>query len=268
MKNKAHASSQASIPEHLLTKAEIKLIHSLARKKQRDEYGLFIAEGPKVVSELNQYFTVSQIIATNEWQESFRGCSNLKVVSADIMQRCSLMQAPQGVMAVFKKPRFDAMAQTERRSELLLALDGVQDPGNLGTILRTADWMGIPTIYASPDTADCFAPKVVQATMGALGRVKIIYAHLPTMLPKLTAKGYHICGTFMEGQSLYEATLKAPLCIVMGNEGRGIRPDVAACCQKRLTIPRYVPASDGSESLNVAIATAIVCSELKRQQIG
>lgn len=260
--------TQASIPEPLLTKAEIRLIRSLARKKQRDEHELFVAEGPKVVSELCQYFTAYQIIATNEWQENFRWCSNLKVVSADIMQKCSQMQAPQGVLAVFERPHIDAATQIERTAELLLALDGVQDPGNLGTIIRTADWMGIRTIYASPDTADCFAPKVVQATMGALGRVKIIYAGLPTMLPKLSAKGYHICGTFMEGQNLYEATLETPLCIVMGNEGRGIRPDVAACCQKRLTIPRYVPASDGSESLNVAIATAIVCSELKRQQIG
>ena len=245
--------TQASIPEPLLTKAEIRLIRSLARKKQRDEHELFVAEGPKVVSELCQYFFDYQIIATNEWQENFRWCSNLKVVSADIMQKCSQMQAPQGVLAVFERPHIDAATQIERTAELLLALDGVQDPGNLGTIIRTAD---------------CFAPKVVQATMGALGRVKIIYADLPTMLPKLSAKGYHICGTFMEGQSLYEATLETPLCIVMGNEGRGIRPDVAACCQKRLTIPRYVPASDGSESLNVAIATAIVCSELKRQQIG
>lgn len=248
-----------------LTKAEAKLIRSLAQKKYRDELQLFLAEGPKVVGELLRYFPCRMVVATAEWlAENKPACSKREVTETEL-SRLSLLKAPQDVLAVFGKPSESTTEALKAPTSLALALDGIQDPGNLGTIIRTADWMGIRSIYASTDTADCYAPKVVQATMGALGRIRIHYGNLTDTLTRLQKEGLCICGTFMQGENLYEATIPTPAVIVMGNEGNGIRPDVETCCQRRLTIPRYAPEAESSESLNVAIATAIVCSELKRR---
>lgn len=247
-----------------LTHAEGKLIRSLARRKNRDDLSLFLAEGPKTVAELLRYFSCRLLVVKKELAEDYINMECLRVATEAELSRYSLQKAPQGVMGVFEKPA-PTTCPDDYSLPLSLALDGIQDPGNLGTILRTADWMGIRTVFASPDTVDCFSPKVVQSTMGALGRVRVIYTDLPPLLEHLAASGTAVCGTFMQGENLYEADIPAPTLIVMGNEGNGIRPEVEEVCTRRLTIPRYVPESESSESLNVAIATAIVLAEMKRR---
>lgn len=246
------------------SKAEIKLIRSMGQKKFRDAHQLFLAEGPKVVQELMRYFSCKLLIGTSSWFDCNAVDVPARVVNENELSRISLLQTPQDVMALFEKPLATTNAP-KPSAQFALALDGIQDPGNLGTIIRTADWFGIRTIYASTDTADCFAPKVVQATMGALGRVEIVYCSLAEQLTQLQAEGFTICGTFMQGENIYTSPIDKQVCIVMGNEGRGIREEVSRVCQRSLSIPRYTPRENGSESLNVAIATAIVCSEFRRR---
>lgn len=251
-----------------LTKAEAKLIRSLAMKKRRDETRLFIAEGPKVVSELLRYFPCRMVVVTEEIDTPYYNKetnAHLRQATLDELRSLSLLQTPQHVIGVFEKPDIGVSTSGETDFSLAIALDGIQDPGNLGTILRTADWLNIRAIYASPDTADCYAPKVVQATAGALGRVQVEYCDLPTLLTQIKKRGVTVCGTFMQGENLYQTSTHEPAIIVMGNEGNGIRPDVETLCDKRLAIPRYTPKDDSGESLNVAVAAAIVCAELRRR---
>ncbi len=252
-----------------LTHAELQFIRGLKDKKQRDTTGLFVGEGPKVVEEMARYFPCQYLVGTQEWYDG--GTSNIKSshyiqVSEAQLPRISNLKTPQQVLGVFEKP---AQKEVPHSFEggLALAIDCLQNPGNLGTIMRTADWFGIHTIYASADTADCFSPKVVQATMGALGRVKVFYTNLPALLTRLSEEGTTICGAFMEGENLYGAEIPQPAVIVMGNEGNGISQAVEAVCNRRLTIPRFTAQEESSESLNVAIATSIVCSELKRRTL-
>jgi len=146
-----------------------------------------------------------------------------------------------------------------------LALDGVQNPGNLGTIIRLADWFGISDIYCSPDTADCYNPKVVQATMGAILRVRVHYLPLADFLAKTAAEKTPVYGTMLDGENIYSTTLSANGVIVMGNEGKGVSEECARSFTHRLLIPSYPPERQGSESLNVAMATGIVCAEFRRR---
>ena len=166
---------------------------------------------------------------------------------------------------MFRQPAMDAtdLAALPGR-ELCLALDTVQDPGNLGTIVRLADWFGIRHIFCSPSTSDVFAPKVVQATMGALARVRLHYGPLPDLMRRLDA-GVPVYGTFLDGDDLYAAPLEQCGLLVMGNEGNGISPEVEACVRQRLYIPNYPSGVPTSESLNVAIATAVACAEFRRR---
>ena len=147
----------------------------------------------------------------------------------------------------------------------MLALDDVQDPGNMGTIVRLADWFGIRDIVCSEATADCFNPKVVQATMGAITRVRVHYLPLPGLLEKALSDGIPVYGTFLDGDDIYGAELSADGILVMGNEGKGIGPDVEKCVSRRLYIPSYPGGTATSESLNVAVATAVACAEFRRR---
>ena len=157
-------------------------------------------------------------------------------------------------------------ASPERlRGRLTLALDDVQNPGNLGTIIRLADWFGITDIVCSEASADCFNPKVVQATMGAILRVRVHYTDLAALLSKAAALGLPVCGTFLEGANIYETELKPAGIVVMGNEGRGLNDAVARTVTQKLFIPPWPADHRGSESLNVAMATGIVCAEFRRQ---
>jgi TrmH family RNA methyltransferase len=251
----------------MLSKALQKRISSLENKKQRKESGLFVAEGGKTVLDLIAAgLSVERLIATTEWlqQHDISPKTEVIEVSHEEMKRISFQQAPQGVMGLFHQPRhiFDA---TVPERELCLALDNVQDPGNMGTIIRIADWFGIKNIYCSNGTVDIHNPKTVQATMGAIGRVKVHYTDLPDMIASLNGKA-PVYGTFLDGESIYSHPLSENGLVIMGNEGNGIGKECEKHINERLLIPNYPAGCKSSESLNVSVATAIVCSEFRRRK--
>lgn len=250
----------------MLSKALQKRISSLENKKQRKESGLFVAEGGKTVLDLIAAgLSVERLIATTEWlqQHDISPDTEVVEVSHEEMKRISFQQTPQGVMALFHQPQHN-IDPTAPERELCLALDNVQDPGNLGTIVRIADWFGIENIYCSIGTADIYNPKTVQATMGAIGRVKVHYVDLPAFLDDIKDK-VPLYGTFLDGEDIYRKDLKNNGLIIMGNEGNGISKECGAHITERLFIPNYPAGRETSESLNVSVATAIICSEFRRR---
>jgi TrmH family RNA methyltransferase len=239
----------------MLSKNQIKFVHSLELKKNRKREQLFVAEGPKVVGDLLRAgFRPHSIFSTNPQQDG-------QLVTEEELQRISFLQHPQEVLAVFHIP--DSKLLPINPHGLSLALDGIQDPGNLGTIIRIADWFGIDTILCSEDTADIYNPKVVQATMGSIARVKVTYLNLKEYLNTLSTE-IPIYGTFLDGDNIYQKDLTANGIIIMGNEGKGISPAIAEKVNHRLLIPNYPEGKATADSLNVAIATAITCSEFRR----
>ena len=228
-----------------ISKSQVKLVKSLQLKKFRDQLGLFVAEGEKCVGELTKSFELVHLYREGE------------NASRTEIEQMSGLRTPQSVIAVFKKRPMNPPIL----ADLILALDGIQDPGNLGTIIRTCDWFGVHDIVCSLDTADCYNPKVVQATMGALARVRIHYVDLPAWL-----KGQQkpIIGTLLEGRDMYENALPKEGIILMGNEGNGISQDVRRLITHPIRIPSYPKNAETSESLNVSIATAIVLAEFRR----
>ena len=245
----------------MLSKNQIKLIKSLETKKNRKREGLFVAEGPKVVGDLLRAgYQPHSIYATPQCSLFNAKCST---VTDDELHRISFLQHPQEVLAVFHIPTPPQPSDTRpQTSTLTLALDGVQDPGNVGTIIRIADWFGITQIICSPDTADVYNPKVVQATMGSLAHVSITYCDL---VPLLREANVPVYGTLLDGQDIYQQPLSAEGIIVMGNEGNGISPEVRQLVTNKLLIPNFNNNTETAESLNVAIATAITCSEFRRR---
>ena len=192
-------------------------------------------------------------------------CDSATIVTDDELRRISFLQHPQQVLALFRLPQDISLSSFHfPLSSLSLALDGVQDPGNLGTIIRIADWFGIDTIYCSEDTADAYNPKVVQATMGSIARVNIIYTDLLQLFESLPPS-CPVYGTLLDGEDIYQQPLSCEGIIVMGNEGNGISEAIRQKVNRRLLIPCF-REGDTAESLNVAIATAITCSEFKRRQ--
>lgn len=240
-------------------------ILDLDSKRKRLEYGCWKAEGTKCVLDLLGHFELCFIAATREWLDSHtlpaldNDC--VMALQPKQMERISRMDSAPPVVAVFRLPHYDLPVMSA--STLYLALDAVQDPGNLGTIIRTADWFGIRDVFCSADTADAFAPKVVMATMGALARVRVHYCSLPDLLGGYEGKVY---GTFLDGENLYGSRIDAGGVIVMGNEGRGVSAAVESCCTRRLRIPSFPPGVLTSESLNVATATAITVAEFRRRE--
>lgn len=250
----------------MISKALLKNIKSLELKKFRKESGLFIAEGSKTVLDLLAAgIEPERIIATEEWfaTHTIAKDVNRTVASEDELKRASFLRTTQGVMCIFKQPSWE-MDPTAPERSLCLALDNVQDPGNLGTIIRIADWFGIEDIYCSTGSADIYNPKVVQATMGAIGRVRVHYTDLPALISSLNGKT-PLYGTFLDGKDIYSATLSINGLIVMGNEGNGIGDACASLITEKLLIPNYPTGRPTSESLNVSTATAIVCSEFRRR---
>lgn len=227
----------------MISKAKIKLIKSLEQKKFRSAEGLFVAEGPKVIGELSKI------------------CKPVEVFEGEDATKASFLQHPQGILALFPTDIFENI---KPQSELKLMLDGVQDPGNLGTIIRIADWFGIDHIYCSRETADVFNPKVVQATMGSLARVKVEYTDLAALLDSLP-NDYPVYGTLLDGNNIYKEKLENRGIIVMGNEGNGISEAIRQKVNHRLLIPSYPEDRPTAESLNVAIATAIVVAEFRKR---
>lgn len=251
----------------MLSKPKIKYIHSLEQKKFRRQENVFVAEGHKNVGDLLMSGCPARLlIATEEWHCPITTDSRTEhiTVTEEELRRASLLQHPQQVLGVFTLPETETPPVSKTvSSELCLCLDGVQDPGNLGTIIRTADWFGIKHIICSPSTADAYNPKVVQATMGSIARVQICYTDLTKWLASLP-EGTPVYGTMLDGDNLYNATLTRHGVIVMGNEGKGISTEIAQQLTHRLLIPPYPAGHKTAESLNVSIATAIICAEFRR----
>lgn len=253
-----------------LSRSMQKRIRALALKKYRDAEGLFVAEGHKVVEELLPSFPCRFAVFTPAFGAGavWPHDTDVQMVEHGELERLSLLKSPQQVLAVFEKhaksgPWTDSTPSDIACSQLVLALDCVQDPGNLGTIVRIADWYGIRHIFCSLDTADVFAPKTVQATMGSLGRVAVHYVDLSQWLSGRPAE-VPVYGTFLDGTPIVSTSLTPYGVVVMGNEGRGIRDEVARYVSNRLFIPRYPADNDHPESLNVAVSTAVICQEFRR----
>jgi TrmH family RNA methyltransferase len=239
-------------------------VRSLETKKGRKEDGVFLAEGNKIVGELVNCFECLFLAATPEWLAQHPGVRAQEVceVSHDELSKASLLKTPQQVLGVFRQPHYEADKSVVERS-LCLALDDVQDPGNLGTIIRIADWFGIEDIFCSRGTVDVYNPKVVQATMGAIARVRVHYVDLPEFIASMGSTPVY--GTFLDGKDMYGCQLSGNGLIVMGNEGNGISSEIERMVNNKLYIPNYPAERATSESLNVAVATAIVCAEFRRR---
>lgn len=244
---------------------EIKHIKSLQQKKFRDETGLFVVEGEKMVEEaLKSGFKVESVYHRDE-------------IGQDAMDRISSLSSPSPVLAVVRKPVDIYVGDSEDFKSLVsehglyLGLDTIRDPGNLGTILRIADWFGIDAVFATRDTVDVFNPKVVQATMGAIFRVKMHYVDLPALSEEILAAGGKVYGTFLDGRNMYQLDLDpgldSPVMIVTGNESEGISDRMSELVSDRLYIPPYPVGSPGSESLNAAVATALTVAEFRRRTL-
>lgn len=251
----------------MLSKGKLKYIHSLEMKKYRNELNAFVAEGNKLVADMLHAFECELILAKPSWMATQGDIPTKELLEADDedIRKASFLKTPQDVLAVFKRPAW-SLAEADPASSLVLALDGIQDPGNLGTIIRLADWFGIEHIVCSLDTADVFSPKTVQATMGALAHVKVHYTDLAVYLKMQAEKQIPLFGTFLDGKNMYTKELSANGIIVMGNEGNGIRPEIEELIDQKLYIPSFPPERETSESLNVAIATAVICAEFRRRQ--
>lgn len=250
----------------MISKNQLKYVRQLEQKKVRRREGLFVAEGTKVVGDLLERFSPHTVFATPDWRAP-KGITP-QIVTPDELQRLSFQKHPQQVIALFPLPNAvnesGEMPQPSLlKNALSLLLDGIQDPGNLGTIIRIADWFGISTLICSPDTVDAWNPKVVQATMGSIARVNIFYIDLPTLLDSLP-KDIPVYGTFLDGDNIYTEQLSTTGLIVMGNEGNGISDAVQQRVNHRLLIPDFHQGHT-ADSLNVAIATAITCSEFRRR---
>lgn len=240
----------------LITKTQVKYIQSLGHKKFRDAEGVFVVEGPRITGELLALLPPRQIYALREWIEGLPASVNkgpITAVGPAELQRLSALTTPNQVVAVFGKPSF---GEPDYGEAIHLVLDGVQDPGNLGTIVRLADWFGIASVVCTPDSADVYNYKAVQSTMGSIGRVRVVYRDPIEVLRKVPEAPVY--ATVLEGENLYGMGRADRGFIVIGNESRGIGPDLLGLATRRVTIPRIGSA----ESLNAAVATGIVLSHL------
>lgn len=256
----------------MISKNRIKYLHAFELKKHRKATGEFLGEGPKLVLELLKAFECVYLAGTETWMSANSTVTDnlhkkhvpTDIVTEEELRRAGLLQHPQDVIAVFKQPVYHLNEATIRKETLCLALDGVQDPGNLGTIVRIADWFGIEDIFCSFLTADIYNPKSVQATMGSMARVRVHYLDLSTFLTHLPSD-VPVYGTLLDGKDLYEQPLSRNGVIVMGNEGNGISPQLRKMITGRLFIPNYPQGRETAESLNVAVATAVICAEFRRR---
>ena len=246
-----------------MTRAEIQFVRSLNDKRTRDAEGLFIAEGSKLVEEiLASHLVVRHVYTT---RRELHG-ANIELVTPQEMERISQLKNANDTLAIVEQPRY-RFNREEVGKRLTLALDGVQNPGNLGTIIRLADWFGVEDIICSSECADCYNPKVVQATMGAILRVRVHYtANLAELLSKSATAGTPIYGTLLDGENIYTQELSSHGIIVMGNEGRGLSDACRRTLTHKLFIPPYPADAPTSESLNVAMATGIIMAEFRRRK--
>jgi len=249
----------------MLSKNKIKHYRTFHAKKTREAEAKFIVEGTKMVEELLATpLKIDTLVATDEWLSS-RHCgrllSEVEVLSATEaeIQAISTLQNPQQVWALVEKPGNEIQFSSRG---LILALDGIQDPGNMGTILRIADWFGVSQVLCSPDCVEIYNPKVVQASMGAIFRVPVLHGNLQDFFAACTHSD--IFAADLQGENVYTAILPADSILVMGNEGNGLSAEIKKCIQHKLHIPTFKQGGEHSESLNVAVAAAILCSEFRR----
>ena len=238
----------------MVSKSQIKLITSLQKKKYRDKEGLFIAEGPKVISELKDAGLKLHLLFSTIKSESTS--ENAISITEAELQKISTLKTANTSLALFEIPLKD----TNLSEGLILAMDAIRDPGNLGTIIRLCDWFGVTQLVCSMDTADCFNPKVVQATMGSIARVRIRYIDLSAYLKDTSLPIY---GGVLDGDNIYASDLPKNAIVVLGNEANGISSEIMKHIAHKVTIPQF-GASHQTESLNVATATAILLSEFNR----
>ena len=243
----------------MLSKMQLKYIQSLGQKKSRDEEGLFIAEGPKIVDEFLKHSTgaIKQVYALRNWvDENKEKIGNIELHEIDETElgRISQLKTPNQVLAIVKK--FESNASAELKNKITLALDTIQDPGNMGTIIRIADWFGIRNIICSKDSADVYNPKVVQATMGSIARVNIIYTDLQKWLSENKSTG--IYATAVSGKPVNAIGKLKEGIIIVGNESKGVHDEILAAANEKISIPRI----GNAESLNAAVATGIILSHI------
>jgi TrmH family RNA methyltransferase len=245
-----------------MTKSDVKYIQSLAHKKQREEEGLFVVEGVKMVDELLLNFPdrIVRIFASESWindrKKIIKKYNSIDCIELDALDKISFLQTPNEVLALVSMPATEITPSISKG--VTLVLDQIQDPGNLGTIIRTADWFGVKQIICSNDTSDAFAPKVVQATMGSLMRLNIFYLDVGSFLK--TLDGISIYTAELNGESVYEAEFKQPMILVIGNESRGVSENISRFANKKITIPKV----GNAESLNASVAAGIILSQATR----
>ncbi len=246
----------------MLSKSQISLLKSLHHKKFRSEHGLFLAEGYKSVKEfIDSAYQIEAIYHTPTIDPNLLKLSrkmNFNQISLSDVEKISTLKTPQDIIALVKIPEWPVLSANILQNKFSIVLDGIQDPGNMGTIIRTADWFGIKHIICSDDTVDVYNPKVVQATMGSIAHVSVYYTGLETFLSKIKLP---LFGALLEGENIYKTNFGNEGLVIMGNEGNGLRPEIIKMVQHAVTIPRM----GNAESLNVGIATAIFCSEINRK---
>ena len=257
----------------MLSKNKIKFINSLKKKKNRIKKGCFIAEGEKIIFELlgDSTYKITELFAIESFLSKLTSqqkdtIDELHAITEEELDKVSDLKNPNKTIAVVKIPEY-TLELEEVKNSLCLVLDNINDPGNLGTIIRTADWFGINHIFCSEDSVDLYNPKVIQSTMGSFMRIKLFYKNLETFLPKFRGiKGFQTYGCFLEGQNIYSAPLLDKGFIVMGSESHGISDNLENYIHQKLYIPRFMRDDKHSpaESLNISVATGIVCSEFRR----
>lgn len=245
----------------MISKSQISFIKSLHQKKYRKEHGLFIVEGFKSIHEfINSKYEIDAIYCLPDVLPKLGNLSRkikLHEIKPNDLAKISTLNTPQQLLAIIKLPEAEGINLENIKGKFTLALDGIQDPGNLGTIIRTADWFGIEQIICSEDCVEAYNPKVVQATMGSLARVKITYTDLKNIFK---AKACPVYGALLNGESIYKTNFGSEGIILLGNEGKGISANLMPNIDYPITIPRF----GNAESLNVAISTSIICSEIRR----
>jgi TrmH family RNA methyltransferase len=245
----------------MLSKSQISLLKSLHHKKFRSEHGLFLVEGFKSVNEfIDSAYQIEAIYHTSAVDPKLLKLSrkmNFNEISLNDLGKISSLKSPHDILALVKIPQWPVLNEAAISKKFSIVLDGIQDPGNMGTIIRTADWFGIKHIICSDDTVDVYNPKVVQATMGSIAYVNVYYTNLATFLPGIKLP---IFGALLNGANIYQTNFGTEGLVIMGNEGNGLRPEIIKLIQHPVTIPK----AGNAESLNVGIATAIFCSEINR----
>ena len=254
----------------MISKNTIKLIKSLGLKKNRLKENLFLVEGDKNVSEvLASKINIWKLLATDTFLANnnllIKNANQVFVVTQQDIKQSSLLKNPQNSIALCTLPESKNLPE-KIDTDLCIYLDDIQDPGNLGTIIRICDWFGIKHLFCSPQTADIFNPKVIQASMGSFCRVEVSYSLFKPIAQLATKSGLQIVGAFLGGENIYKQNLPLKALLVMGNEGNGISSEIENIIEQKIKIPEFNSNPSSAESLNVSVATAIICSEFKRQK--